>query len=91
MLPIKTFHSSVKKMSQAAHEALRRWTAASTIEAHWRALTYARRDVGGLAVAELRARHKLRNSARKAVGKVSLGMSRLAALCVGVSEQARTP
>jgi hypothetical protein len=52
-------------------------------------LTYARRDVRGAAVAELRARHKLRNSARKAVGKVSLSTSRLEALCSGVAEQAR--
>ena len=76
-------------MSQGAHEALRRWTAVSTIQAHWRALTYARRDVRGAAVAELRARHKLRNSARKAVGKVSLNLSRLEALCSGVADRAR--
>ena len=71
------------------HETLRRWTAASTIQAHWRAMTNARRDVGGAAVAELRGRHKLCISGRKAVGNVTLVMAQLAALCVGVAEQAR--
>ncbi len=51
------------------------------------ALTYAR-YVRGAAVAELRARHKLRNSARKVVGKVSLNLLRLEALCSGVANQA---
>ena len=72
-----------------AHEALRRWTAASTIQAHWRAMTNATRDVGGAAVTELRALHKLRSSVRKVVGKLTLILVRLAALCIGVAEQAR--
>jgi hypothetical protein len=42
-------------VAQGAHEALRRWTAASTIQAHWRARTNATRDIGDAAVAELRA------------------------------------
>jgi hypothetical protein len=40
-------------------------------------------------VAELRARHKLRNSARKAVGKLALSMERLSAMCSGVADHAR--
>jgi hypothetical protein len=80
---------SITVQHSHAHEALRRWTAASTIQAHWRARTIATQDVGGAAVAELRARHKLRNCSRKAAGKVTLIMERLAALCVGVAEQAR--
>ena len=67
-----------------AHKTLRRWTAASTIQAHWRSRIIARRDVGGAAVAELRARHNLRNSVRKAVGKLALVMARLAVLSSGV-------
>ena len=80
---------SITVQHSHAHEALRRWTAASTIQAHWRARTIATQDVGGAAVAELRARHKLHISARKAVGNVTLIMARLAALCVGVDEHAR--
>jgi hypothetical protein len=76
-------------MSEDAHEALRQWTAASRIQTHWRARTIATQDVGYAGVAELRARHKLRNSARTAVGKVALSLARLAALCSGVSDQAR--
>jgi hypothetical protein len=76
-------------MLKDAHEALRRLTAANTIQAHWRARTGAAQDVGSAGVAELRARHKLRNCTRKAVGNVALVMSRLAALCSGVTDQAR--
>jgi hypothetical protein len=76
-------------MSEGAHEALRRLTAANTIQAHWRARTGAAQNVGSADVAELRARHKLRSCARKAVGNVALVMSRLAALCSGVADQAR--
>ncbi len=71
------------------HEVLRRWTATSTIQAHWRARTLAAQDVGGAGAAELRARHKHRNSARKTAGKLALIMAQLAAECVGVAEQAR--
>jgi hypothetical protein len=70
-----------------AHEALRRWTAASTIQSRWRALRIARRGVGDAGVAELRARHKRRDSACKAVGKLKLIIVQLAALCSGVAER----
>ncbi len=72
-----------------AHKALRRWTAASTIQSRWRALRIPRRDVGDAGVAELRARHKRLDSARKAVGKLTLIMARVAVLCSGVAEHAR--
>jgi hypothetical protein len=75
-----------------AHKALRRWTAASTIQAHWRARTIATQDVQdveGAGVAELRARHKLRNNALKALSKLALIVARLVVLCVRVAEQAR--
>jgi hypothetical protein len=71
------------------HEALRRWTAASTIQSRWRALRIVRRDVGDAGVAELRARPKRRDGARKAVGKLTLIMARLASLCSGAAERAR--
>lgn len=72
-----------------SHEDLRRWTAASTIQTHWHAMTIATQDVGGAGVAALRARHQLRKRAHKAVGTVELISTRLAALCSGVAEQAR--
>jgi hypothetical protein len=46
-------------------------------------------DVRGAGAAELRARHKLRIGARKAVEKLTLIMARLAALCSGVADQAQ--
>jgi hypothetical protein len=72
------------------HDALRRWTAASTIQSRWRALRSARRDVGDAGVAELRARHKRRDGVRKAVGKLTLIMAAGAA-CGAVLRGRRAP